>query len=177
MTQTEMIEKLRNEANTNPAAKAIFILWGMRERARHNVTIHSLSQTMNREGFTFPKTTYEAFLRFLSTLGLGTLQTNSKGRVVALTGIKTALQSIGKVASGQGNIFKATKRKNRFQHVTTEVVDRRAPQALPQRATVESKIVLTVLINGKPINFQVPPDLTGEEVATLLNRFKEGPSV
>ncbi len=93
-----VVEALRTEAAKNPAFNAVCHIFALRERARQQVTINSLSITMAKEGFSVTKSQCEDIIKFMASIKLGTLDFDLKGRLRALKNIKVTLQSIGLAA-------------------------------------------------------------------------------
>lgn len=156
---------LQKEFKENAAAHAVFESWANRERARDQVTVHSLAQKMRKEGHHFSSVEYSDLLRKLSKAGVGRLETSRTGRVKALKDIKLTLQSLGRAAVGMSS------RLDRFtkQRQYSELV---AAAKEIKEHSIEFPVSLTVVINGKPVNFRVPSNLSPDEIATLVKRFQ-----
>ena len=163
MNTNEVTKRLKQEASNNDMARAVFLLWAMRHRARATVTLHSLRNAMVKQGFHFSGEKYEAFLKMMSDLNLGQLHVNSKGRPKSLVTVTYRLQSIGRVALGQDTKLSSMKRVNRFKELPK-------PTAPPRR---QRKLILTLMLGERPLNIQVPPDLTSEELMTLIQGLQE----
>lgn len=162
MNTVEIVKKLKQEAETNDTARAVFLLWAMRQRARNTITVHSLVIAMSKQGFYFPAEKYRLLLKFLASLELGRLKVNSKGRVMALQEVSIKLQSIGKAALNQQvSSFERIKRQPRFKSLMQ-------PQHMPL-PVISRKLVLTVILGEKKaIDIQIPPNLTTEDLSSLF---------
>ncbi len=181
MTSHETIEALKREANRSPAANAVFHVFADRQRARQSINTAALVVRMEREKFDFPVKQYEDVLKFLSTLGLGTIVLNNKGRVKGLTNIKVTLQSIGMAALSESRAqrFEGFRAKPKFQKLPTEkpVEAPAAPAPKPlgkaTGAVAGFPVSVTVVVNGKPVNFRIPNELSEAEIADLVVRFRD----
>lgn len=114
MNETQVINTLRNEIQTNKAVSDTLYAFAMRQRARHVVTLTALTNKMHHEGFEHTRGEYAEVLKLLAKLNIGKLDTDSKGRVRALKDIDTTLQSIGLAALGVRSQVELAKRRNRF---------------------------------------------------------------
>lgn len=175
MNQQSLIESLKKEASKNEAANHVFSVWASRKRARSSVTVAALTARMVKEGFTHTPDQYESILKFLASTGLGTLETTPKGRVKGLKGIKMTLQSIGMAAVGKAPKLASLKQRNRFTTlpvvVEAEVAKKAAQPA--SGAVAGFPVAITVVINGKPVNFRIPKELDEREIADLVVRFRD----
>lgn len=169
-----LIETLKKEAATNKAANAVFHVFALRQRARRNVTVHSLEQRMKKEGFDFSPNEYSGVLKTLAGLGFGKLQTDHKGRVKALTDVNTTLQSIGSAACGQRVTLTGLKSRNKFTTMVVTKMDA-APTAeiFKKVAPVpQVDLRLSLAINGKPVSISVPENLTAEEITGIILKLQ-----
>lgn len=189
MNQTDVINRLKQEAASNPAFNAVCHVFALRERARHQVTVQALDYRMRKEGFNFDKSQYANILKILGELGIGRVDHDRNGNVTALRDVKTTLQSIGKSAvSGQVTKLQNYNRRHTFselaavaEKLTGKKMAKRlslpvAPISDDTRTTapkVEYPVSLTVVIGGKPVNFRVPTNLSAEEIAALVIRFHD----
>lgn len=179
-TQKQLIEALKHEATTNTTSNAVLHMWALRERARHEVTIHGLSCRMKKEGFTHDKKDYEPLLRRMADLGVGKLKVDGKGRIVALVEVKTTLQSIGKAVCG--NQFKALepyKSKNRYVSVPKPVPNNIEKLYPAQKVLVstptsvsQEPLRLTFTLNTHPVTVSIPSDLSNDDVSQLIGRLR-----
>lgn len=177
MSQSQIIESLKLAAQKDKATDAVLHVFAMRERARAQVTMSALEQKMRAERFSFDRQDYVRVLKLLAELGLGRLDTDTRGRVRALKDIKTSLQSIGAAACGQSTKLDRFKMRNKFSKITAGVVKEKlaAPVEVPapQKEAGVTAIGLTVSINGKMMTVSVPKDLTAQEIALLVGRFQD----
>lgn len=88
-------ERLSALASQNKAFNAIAHIWSLRERARSQVTVHTLMTTLKIEGFDYQKSEVVEVLKTLANMKIGRLELNSKGETIALKDVKYTLQSIG----------------------------------------------------------------------------------
>lgn len=170
-----MVDALEKEANTNPAARAVFTMWSKRKRARHMASVSAIKQRLKLDGLEFPTSNYVSMLKLLASLGIGKLEINQKGRVVALREIRTTLQSIGSAAIGDGDNLNANKQRNQFTKLATTVkvpVPRSSHELDPLWNNI-APVRIAFSIKGKVVNLEIPKDLTPEEIAGLVHRFQE----
>lgn len=181
MNQIDMVEALKKAAKASPPFDAVMHVFALRERARFNVTIDSLYETMKREGFLYDKgSELTPVLKTLANLGFGRLDLGSNGRVRALTDLRYSLQSMGQAACGGASSISAYRQRRRFKTLqkTPEAIKPLA-QVHPLRRASDrvmanpgaSRLVLTVLIGDKPINVEMPKALSPQEIATLVTRL------
>lgn len=165
MKAYEVIQKLKQIGTENPAAHAMFSVWAKRQRARHQVTMQSLLARMALEGYKYEPKDYATVLEILADLGFGTLERGKQGDVVALWGIRTTLQSIGKAAVGESVNFKTFKQRQKYiplTHVKKQVIT-------PTKQVISRQSMsLTIYINDKPVSIPVPRNLEPSEVADLV---------
>ncbi len=173
MNVNEMIKRLKQEAQTNDLARAVFVVWGVRDRARSVVSVNNLANTMVKHGFTFPVERYEDLLKFLAEMGIGKIHRSPKGKVQALVDIPIKLQSIGQAASGHNTGLKSMRRKARFKSLP-KMEDPQEVSAMPGLVTKPKVIanrvpvVLSVMMGDKRVDIPVPADLSDDEIKTLF---------
>ncbi len=183
MNHKSMIEKLKSEASNNSVLNSVLHMFAFRKRARRDLTVVGLRHRMLSEGFLYSDEQYESVIRSLADAGVGTLNTSGRGDVLGLKGITVTLQSLGKATcspSGKLGALDRIKTKNRFQEVPNPPVSpitQKSPTVRPLKAIKEAKapLVLTVLINDKPLNIKVPSDFEGQDFQTLLERLQDLP--
>ncbi len=176
MNVNEMIKRLKQEAQTNDLARAVFVVWGMRDRARSVVSVNNLSNTMVKHGFSFPVERYEDLLKFLADMGIGKIHRSPKGKVQALVDIPIKLQSIGQAASGHNTGLKSMRRKARFKSLpkVEEGLQAAAAPTMPGLVTKPKVIanrvpvVLSVMMGDKRVDIPVPADLSDDEIKILF---------
>lgn len=181
-TEKEMIAAIRKEAEVNRVFNEVCHLFASRKRTRRQVVLTTLKNTMAKEGHVFSREQYEGVLLFLGNLGIGTIHVNSKKRVTALKDIKVTLQSIGKVALTKKAILDKKEEASKFKSLrapsdtsTKEFVESvvaHRPPSVPVVEDIRYPSYLTVLIDGKPVNFSGPTDLTADNLADFLTLFK-----
>lgn len=166
------VELLKKEAMSDKMMRDIFHVMSLRERARNIITVGGLDQRMKKEGFNYERADYVKFLKFMASVGFGKLETDSKGKVLSLKDIRITLQSIGEAAMGQNTKLIPWKQRNKYQPLPEQP----KPQA-PQKASADNvtgfPVSLTVVVNGKPVNFRIPKELTEWEIADLVVRFRD----
>jgi hypothetical protein len=172
MDTLSMVRGLQEEATKDSAFRDVCHVFAQRERARSQVTIASLSQTMVEEGFKYNRDDYGRVLRKLGGLGVGSLEKNKKGRVIALKDIKVTLQSIGAAALKQKEKLENFKMRNNYRTLTA-VAEMIKPKENPLAGPGGFPVSITVVINGKPVNFRVPKELNETEIADLVVRFRD----
>lgn len=183
----ELVKKLKKEAETNDCAKAVFLMWALRERARREVTVNTLSVSMTKQGFFYPVNRYRDLLKTLASFNLGKLKLDSKGKVVALIDVTARLQSVGKSAISQTPVRlermqpPPSKYKNVVAAPPTPAASQ-PPTTSVSKSTIQKdnriikgRLILTVMLGeNKSINIQVPPNLSDEEIVALFSGFQKG---
>lgn len=173
MTPNQAIETLKTQADSSPAVNAVLHAWAVRKRARNTVTLRALVQKMREEGFKYDAGDYALALKAMADAGFGRLETDRKGRVKALKDIRVKLQSIGAaVVAGTGGV-KPFRQKPRYQEVKAPA-RRRKTVELPEQKEEQrvTPLYITVEINGKPVIFPVPAELTPEDIGYLVTRLR-----
>ena len=168
MNNAQVVEALKAEAAKNPVFNAVALVFAMRERARQQVTIGALSLRMAQEGYNFKRSDYQNVLRFLASIGIGTLELGEGNTPRALKNIRLTLQSIGEAALGSQPNVEKFQPAFEYQRVM-------APIAQPLQTIVPAavmaaplKAALTVHIDGKPITFEMPQGLTAAQLGEML---------
>lgn len=171
----DIVSKLKAEAAKNKAFNAVCHRFALRERARQQVTIASLAATMKKEGYNFEKDQYGQVLAFLAALGLGTLDRNARGRIRSLRGIKMTLQSIGMAAIGNAIQLDKYIAQNRYTNLVStpqvpQTIIETKPPVPPAPRTQKSmcKIIFTVTVDDKEVNFEVPGGVPKEELGQFI---------
>lgn len=183
MSPADMVNAIRTEAIANPCLNAVCHIFAIRERARQQVTLSTLMLTTKAEGYNFSKEDHEAVLTFLAKLGLGKLETDGKGRIVALKGISVTLQSIGLAGISKMDTLNRFEPQHTFKPLTSEMQKAQpiAAQAVPLKTKAPTpveapktkaeelfKAALTLSIGGKPVEFELPKVETPEQLGQLL---------
>lgn len=187
LSQSMVIAELRKEAAKSPVFSNVMHVFALRERARQQVTIPALRLRMGSEGFNYTRHDYMRVLRFLASVGLGTLEL-SAGEVIALKNVKITLQSIGMAAVSNGD--KLTPFTPQYDYQTLEAPKRghnivKTPPVQNTADTSEIKLepskstsnqkthpaTLTIVIDGKAISFPLPSGVTTAQLGELLAEF------
>jgi len=163
MTKEQMIQELKTEAANNAASNAVFHMFALRKRARRSITIHGLYQRMLKEGFDFKRQEYTSVLKLLDKLGFGSLALNKNGNVKGLYNIQVTLQSIGRLVCEKTTELSGVRTKNSFKTIVSTIDNK------PK--TLDFTVGLTLKINNKDLQIQVPKDMTTGEIATLINKL------
>lgn len=186
MTTIEKIQALRTKAKNDPVAKAVLTKWALRERARKEVRVNSLTQAMRNEGFEYQKREYADFLKYVGNLGLGKIERTGTGRLHRINDVEYTLQSIGQAAlSDDPNVaLELYKKRNHFKPLasdrvikTPEVAPMKTPEAptpAPYKAPEPPKTAtLNVTVDGKPVRLNInPEEYSAEELINLINKLK-----
>jgi len=184
--QTKILEMLKNEAVKNPVFNAACHAFAVRQRTRFTVTTLNLRQTLIKSGWKdVTREQCAEVLKFLNSLGFGTLTFDSKKRIKSLDQIKVTLQSIGKAAiAGAGDVKKHMP-PNKFtalavKDVKTEEAANtfvapglQTPAPISQAKENNYPAFLTIMINGRPINFACSAAINEDNLGEFLVKFKE----
>ena len=171
-----LISALREEAAKNPVFNSVCLVFSMRERTRQQITIPSLMVTMDKEKFSFSKEELAKVLRFLSGLGIGTLEHDRSGKVTALKNIKVTLQSIGLSALSKKEGLDKFQAQPQFQSLVADQASK-APVPtktvqIPHAGTTDNTnrfpASLTVKIEGKPVVFDIPHGISLKDLSAVL---------
>lgn len=171
-----LISALREEAAKSPVFNSVCLVFSMRERTRQQITIPSLMVTMDKEKFSFSKEELGKVLRFLSSLGIGTLEYDRGGKVQALKNIKVTLQSIGLAALAKKEGLDKFHAQPQFQSLVANTASKAAPATktvqLPTPGTTDNTnrfpASLTVKIEGKPVVFDIPHGISLKDLSAVL---------
>lgn len=175
MTKEEIIDRLRERTTADPILNATMHMLALRKRPRHNLTLDGLYYRMRREGFNHPKKEYARVFQLLGELGLAKIMTDLKGDPQQAKDFKLALPMIGAAACGE-NIPLTKMSKPLVKVVAAATVPAPAPSVREARAprsyqTPGSRLILTVLVNDKPVNIPVPKTLTPDELSALITEL------
>lgn len=174
-----IVHALREEANQNPVFNSVCLVFSMRERTRQQITLPSLMQTMDKEKFSFTRAQLEGVLRFLSTLGIGSLAFDKSGKIFALKNIKITLQSIGLVSLSKKDGLDKFKAQPHFESLVADTAAK-APKSLKVERTPAGPVdvvdgrypaTLTIKINGSPVVFELPRGITLKELSIVLTQM------
>jgi hypothetical protein len=172
MSNNELVQSLRKEAESNKAFGAICHLFAMRERARNVITLVALQNKMKAEGFDFEAAQYEGVLKFLASNGVGKLDYDPKGRLRALKDISVTLQSIGQAAIARRESLQGLKRRHKFSSIFSRKAQERKSGVKELTLKKPPAVQLTVFINDKPVKMQMPTDMSSKEIAALIQGFQ-----
>lgn len=170
MDQKELVSKLRQAAK-DPVANAVFHVLALRERTRKNITVSGLSLRMSREKYKYSNAEYAQVLKTLAQLGLGVLQTDAKGRPKALREIKISLQSVGRAALNdmEATEIKAARFRNRYGKIIN--FGPPLPEAPKFPGLTVSNVSLRTQVNGKKVIVEFEEEMSGQEIAEMINRL------
>lgn len=183
VTEGMMIQAMKEYATKNKVFDAVCHMWAFRKRARRQVTIAGLAYAMKKEGFkAYSKQELSDILLFLSKIGVGKLRNNGK----ELVGIDFSLQSLGKAAitGKETKLGKISAPAMKFKKVTPVIDPVKESEKVHVKKFVEEKqeapkksrtypAFLTVMIEGKPIKFKAPDNITADNLMEFLTQFKE----
>lgn len=193
ITEASMVSELKAYAQKSKVFDAVCHLWAFRKRARRQVTIAGLTYAMKKEGFSsYSKDDLMKILAFLASIGVGKLRNNGS----SLSDVEISLKSLGLAAIGKDiplNKIKPPVKKFRKLNVAAEVekvhakeIIETTPAVNTEREEGEKKVekqsektvrtypaFLTVLIEGRPLKFKAPDNITAENLTELLTRFRE----
>lgn len=168
MSNQEIVGSLKKYAAENAVANDVFCAWAMRQRARNQVTMAALYQKMKINGFNHKYEEYEGLLKFLGALGLGRLELDKRGKVIALKEVKMTLQSIGEAACGGKEKLKGFKPRNKFSRLISKPKTL-VTTSVQQPKTFERDIEIVVTLEGKPIRINMPKSLSAEQIAGIIH--------
>jgi len=151
--------QLKEHAKENPVFAAVCHVFAVRERARHQVTVATLRNTLAKEGFNYKTEDLIDVLKFMASIGLGQLR-KSGHKIVALEEIRYSLQSIGKTAISDMNKLDEFKQPRRFYQLPPN-----PPKAVEKAPVKEGPypVALTTKINGKIVEVPLPSNWTSEQ--------------
>jgi hypothetical protein len=159
-----LTNNLRLLAKNNEVFNAMAHVFAMRERTRDQVTVHTISTVMAKEGYNFTAEQYRVVLEKLAMMQVGTVQTDRKGRVSALKSINITLQSLGKTAlSMVDTLVKASGQSKRYIKLPelpeAKVIEIAPPVIVDNVLKVPIKeSAMTIKIGNKTINFDLFPE-------------------
>lgn len=151
----ETVKTLQTKAASDPIAAAVFHVMAYRQRNRHNMTTRGLYYKLRKEGYKYQEKDLIPLFKMLADLGLATLDMNHRGKVEAIRGFKTPIQKIGEAAS---------KAKPTLVQVPKLV-------AAPIRAKESIKASITLYVNDKAIEVNLPEKMTKEDLISIVSRF------
>lgn len=189
MTKEETLRELRERTKADPVLDATMHVLAMRRRPRHNLTIDGLYYRMRREGFNHPKKDYARVFKLLGELGLARVLTNLGGDPQEAKDFRMPLPLIGMAACGSpvpadkiGKLLSKAEPRvpkpgpptpQKHEMPSVEHFIAREPRSPRSYQTPGSRLILTVLVNEKPINIPVPKSLTPDELSALITELWE----
>lgn len=171
LNPVQIVERLRDYASKNPTFNAMAHSFAMRERTRQQITVHSISASMAKEGFNFSKREFQDALAFMASLKLGHLTTDHKGRITALKGIQMTLQSIG---------LASVSKKDSLARNTTVIpfVKLPVPIETPKVVITDTLLkkpiketTLSIKIGYKTFNFDLFPEGRVQDLIDTIDRI------
>ena len=172
MNHNQMIEKLKKELPANPVLHSVLLMFAMRDRTRRTVTVSGLRLKMNREGFQYTDDQLRGVIKTLAASGLGALDVGPKGGVRGIKDISVTLQSLGAAVCGTGSSLESFKTKHHFAKVSKEAA--KGPKEVAKKPALKfTPIVLTAVVNGKPLNIGIPNSFTLADIGLLLDKLRD----
>lgn len=189
MTKEQVLDRLRQETQANKILDDTMHVLAMRKRPRHNLTLDGLHYRMRKEGFNYTKKDYTVVFNLLKELGLAKVATNFRGEPLHAEDFRLALPLIGAAAVGQHVPLEKIGRLIANMRVEPTMPapfvpptpkKEEAPKFAPREPrtprpyqTQSSRLILTVLVNDKPVNIPVPKSLNHEELTSLIAELWE----
>lgn len=162
---TELKEAAVKSKVFNDACK----MFAERQRTRQQITMQALNAMMRKKGYTYTREEQEEILKIMANLSLGTLQYNKRGRLIALKGISTTLQSIGAtVTNGAKKVQSFTPRPQLAK--LPDVPQTMVSSSSTPKPSAESmcKVEFTVTVDDKVVNFTLPQDIPKEDLGQFI---------
>lgn len=173
-TQLEIAAALQTKALHDDLFNVMCYLFAHRQRTRKQVQLNALKRTVEAEGADFLDKEYQDALKFLASLGIGTIRYNSKGKMLGLYDIKYTLQSVGQAAANKRATLETTssRRVNKFQDLIPASKPKLDFIEKPQeKAKRDFKVSLTIMIKGTPVVLEGPDNLRAEDVGAYIATF------
>lgn len=168
MTNEQIVNELKKEASTNKLANAVFHMFALRRRARGVLTIHALKQSMKKEGFEFKASEYEGLFKTLSTIGVGKLDIDYKGRIKGLKDVKLTFKSLGEAALGKNQSISSFKNRPQFNDLK--------PEERVLKTEDHNTLTLCLQIDNKPAELKIPKTINVVDLVEVLNFFNRSKS-
>lgn len=168
-----IVEMLRSKARGSKTFENVCVVFAVRERARSQITVASLKQTMLKHGYPdFTSAHASDVIEFLSSLNIGIIHKDTKGRVKALINVKYTLQSIGAAALGETPRVEGFNQKRRFIQlpVKTEKVMEQRKEALIEKSKETYPARVTAELDGRTIDFPLTAIEFKQFLATILSK-------
>lgn len=171
MNMNQAIETLREESTKDPVMDAVLHMFATRKRTRSNLAVSVLDRKMKREKFTFQKSQYEAVIKRLSELGLGTLVKDHRGTIRGIKDVKVTFNSLAEAVYGKGMVLKALRRRNRYVKVSPVAHQQPLiPHVVEDLAAKQVRLVF--LVGGQEVTIPIPDASTPEEIGYLIKCMK-----
>lgn len=176
---SEVHTKLMTEAARNPVFMAVAQGFAIRERTRNQITIHSLTQKMTKEGFNYKREDYIKVLYFLHGLGFGSLKLSSRGKLLALKNIETTLQSIGMAAINGKEPLKKAAKTNKFKPLANKVdikIEKEHSKTKTGKIGMEQlnkkyDAELVVHFEDEVVTFKLIKGITTQQIGSFMARY------
>lgn len=177
-----LIQRLMQEAATNPMSKAVFEGFALRIRTRAQVTVHSLTQKMQKEGFdNYASQDSVNVIKLLAQLRLGDLVLSPKGKVRAIKNIKVTLQSIGLAALGSKNALESAHFSNKFiplqipkpviEKVEKSYAKTKGPKVPMEKLDKRYEAELIVHFEDEVVTFKLVKGITPQQIGSFMARY------
>lgn len=169
----QTVAALRAKAAHNTVFRDMCKVFASRQRARQQVTVGALAASMRRAGYDYPNEEYKDILKFLAAQGIGHIDMSPRGKLRALKGIRVTLQSIGHAVVSNKEQLKTYHTRAKFvkvPNVPQTIVERRNQErrASTPATNAVCKVTFTIVIEGKPIVFEIPAGIKKEELGEFI---------
>lgn len=184
MNTKQMIETFRTQAANDKVFDNTMHMFASRERTRYMIMVTALEQRMKAAGFEHTRDEYVKVIKFLGEHGVGKLVHDSRGRILGLKEITVRLQSIGVAVLHEAGKVEPFRPRTKYYSVKKQPkrIDLKLPSeevkvtdvgwVRPLKTVISSPMVLTFLINGKPVNVSIPEELETTDITDLVRRLQ-----
>lgn len=166
-----VVQKLRERAEKSPVFTAMCSMFAMRERTRQQIVLNTLLAVMKNDTVKFSKEQLAEELKFMASIGLGTIQHDKKNRVYALKNIKTKLQSIGHAALSKTDHLVKFTPQAKFSDLPKRKTDFLEPRTTIIPEKYQYKAVLNIDIEGHKVEFTIDNSVPLQELLTALSNL------
>lgn len=174
----ELIRKLQ-ESTKNPMMKAIFEGFAVRLRTRAQITVTSLTQKMQNEGFKeFVRQDAVNVIKLLGALKLGEIQMTNRGKVKALKNVRVTLQSIGLAALGNVNELKRAEFATKFialpkpaPAIEKAHAKAKGPKLPMDQLDKKYDAELVVHFEDEIVTFKLIKGITSQQIGSFMARY------
>lgn len=180
MIQKQVIEALREQAATDPVLNDVMHVLADYQRARHQITLAGLMQRMKKEGFEHRREEIANRLNTMGKAGLGRIEFDRNGNAKVLKDLTVKRQSLANAVIEKGHNVDLFKKRKKYMDIPVEKAVQTSPTPAPTVKQEEEPkpqteaLELSIIINGKRVNIQVPKELSAMEVSTLIARLRAG---